>query len=578
MSMRTTSLLIFLGALLVILALLPPDPNAHRSQTVEPAPSPDAAGVLVLDLQDDSSPAEVSAFAARHGLELVLSSPDSADEGLYRARVDNLRVADAAVTADPLVEAAEPVLQMQAHGLSVPNDPLWGKQWNMRRVGASAGWDVGAGRGVRVAVVDTGVSHVEDLRGTDLAAGRSFVPGVDAWEDDVGHGTHVAGTIAQTTNNKTGVAGIAPRATILPVKVLAASGGGDQDWVAAGIDWAVDHGADVINLSLGGPPSEIITNAVDKAADAGVIVVASAGNMGVRQVGHPAAHERAIGVSATGPTDARAPYSNYGPGIELSAPGGDLRKTDGGILQNARDPRTGEVGYVAFQGTSMAAPHVTGAVAVLLGRGLSADLAVDTLYASAKDLGKAGWDEEYGYGRLDIEAAVEHQMGWRDALLSFLAALIAMVLGRLGRLVLRKIVRLAVMTAFVTGLLAILAWVGIPSAGLTMGPLFWPAMIDPDWVHFPLWLSALIPAFFVFILGPTKGWWVAASLAIAWGASLIWGAGTGGLDPWWFDGAADVGWLVINGLLCILGAMAVVGLHGMISARPRGAAQRAGRA
>ena len=571
MSMRTTSLLIFLCALLLLLAVVSPDSQPRRSEDAAPPPSPAEAGVLVLDLRDGTSATDVAAFAARHGLELTLSSAVSADEGLYRAWVPDLAAADRAVSADPLVEGAEPVLQMTADGLPLePNDPLWGKQWNLRAIGAPAGWQVGAGRGARVAVIDTGVTRVEDLQDTNIAVGRSFVPGIDSWEDDVGHGTHVAGTIAQSTNNRTGVAGIAPRATIIPVKVLGAAGGGDQDWVAAGIDWAVDQGADVINLSLGSAiTSEIITLAIDKAADAGVIVVASAGNSGVREVGHPASHERAIGVSATTAKGERAPYSNYGPGVELSAPGGDLRTPGGGILQNARDPRTGAVGYVELQGTSMAAPHVSGAAAILLGRGLSADAVVATLYASADDHGTVGWDEEFGYGQLDIEAALSHQVGWRDALLSFFAALIAMVLGRLAKLVIRKVVRLAAMTAFVTGLLAILAWIGVPSMGLTMGPLFWPAMIDPDWVHFPLWLSALVPAFFVFLLGPTKGWWIAASLSIAWGVSLIWGAGTGGLDPTWFSGAADTGWLVINGLLCILAAMAVVGLHGMISGRER---------
>ena len=189
---------------------------------------------------------------------------------------------------------------------------MYGRQWNLKAMGAPAAWKrTKQGDGIIVAVVDTGVTKVEDLQGTKVLEGSSFVPGVKKALDDQGHGTHVAGTIAQTTHNGKGVAGVAPKATILPIKVLSGSGSGASPWIASGIDQAVDDGAKVINLSLGGGYSLIIHNAVKKARKKGVIVVAAAGNSGRQGVGYPGGLKETIGVSALGPDGELAPYSSW---------------------------------------------------------------------------------------------------------------------------------------------------------------------------------------------------------------------------------------------------------------------------
>ncbi len=145
------------------------------------------------------------------------------------------------------------------------------------------------------------------------------MPGHPTAADDHGHGTHVAGTIAQATHNGVGAAGIAPNATILPYKVLSASGGGQSTWIAAAIDDAVDNGAQVINLSLGGGHSDIVVLAVEKARRAGVVVVAAAGNAGREGIGSPADAPAALAVTAVGPDDRIAPYSSWGKGVEIAA-------------------------------------------------------------------------------------------------------------------------------------------------------------------------------------------------------------------------------------------------------------------
>jgi serine protease len=325
-------------------------------------------GAIAVDLRDDLSESDIRAIEAEYGIRLEDNSPDLTADG----KVDLAHVAPeerarlmAALAADPRIEAAEPLMQFAAS--FVPNDPKYTEQWHMTRVGAERAWEYSCGRGVTVAVIDTGVACYDkgpfmkgsDLAGTRCVSGHNFVSkNTDAY-DDHGHGTHVAGTIAQTTNNGLGVAGLAYCANLMPIKVLSGRGSGTNTDVAEGIRFAADHGAQIMNLSLGSAfPSKVIENAVNYALKRGVMVVAAAGNSG-RSVGYPAAYKGVIAVSATDKNDNVAWFSSRGPQVVIGAPGvGITQQTvcDGGKNKC-------EV-FGVFNGTSMASPHVAGAAAM----------------------------------------------------------------------------------------------------------------------------------------------------------------------------------------------------------------------
>ncbi len=523
-----------------------------------------APGVLIIDLADGASTADIEAFEKRYGVDVDYVSPVSEDEALVRAKVADPAALIERLRGDPMVEAAEPSVQMKA--LGYPNDPMYPQQWSMRMVGAPIGWRVGGGRGVKVAVVDTGITRVEDLEGITFGTGRSFVPDVKTPADDNGHGTHVAGTIAQATHNGKGVTGVAPNATLMAYKVLSANGGGSSEGVAAAIDDAADAGADIINLSLGGPYSKVIEIAVQKATAQGVLVVAAAGNSGDRGVHCPGCLEDSIGVSAVGPDDKRAPYSTYGKGVEIAAPGGNKQIEGGGILQDTITPGVeGGHAYQSFQGTSMATPHVAGALAVLRGLGLSPQAARDTLFASAAEAGGKGWDEVYGYGRLDVEASVKRALSRRNGVRFGIAGLLALALVMLIGVRTSQGIAMVGTAAVAGGGLFFLAWLPVPIgflSELAMRDLVaWPAvLIGPDWAHFPLWASAAVPLASAFSLGLIHRLapWV-AGMCIGFGVSLLHAAPARTLDPWWLSGWLDAAWLGANGVVCLGAAVAIVG-------------------
>jgi subtilisin family serine protease len=224
-------------------------------------------------------------------------------------------------------------------------------------VDAPKAWASATGTGIKVAVIDTGVNpNHPDLAGQVLP-GRDMVNNDNDATDDHGHGTHVAGTVAAIANNLTGVAGVAPDAKIIPIKVLAANGSGSNENIAEGILEAAKLGAKVINMSLGGPDnSQTLEAAIASVQRQGVIVVAAAGNDNVNTPFYPAANDGVIGVGAVDKAHKRASFSNYGDYIDIAAPGVAIGSTG----------HTGN--YVKLSGTSMACPHVAGAVAVLLSK------------------------------------------------------------------------------------------------------------------------------------------------------------------------------------------------------------------
>jgi serine protease len=288
----------------------------------------------------------------------------------------------------------------------------------MDQIHVKQAWKMAQGEGVIVAVIDTGVARVPDLAQTEMVAGYNFINNkVDA-TDDHGHGTHVAGTIAQSTHNGIGVAGVAFKAKIMPIKVLSARGSGSVAGIAEGIRFAADHGAKVINMSLGGPiASSVLKNAVDYAHKKGVTVVCAAGNDGKGKVGYPAAYKNAIAVAATQFDETTTFYSNWGKEIAIAAPGGNTRvdqNGDGqpdGVLQNTVVPgNTSRNDYLWFMGTSMASPHVAGVAALVVSAGVKdPDQVEKILKETARQPKAAKKDNQnrYGAGIVDAGAAVK---------------------------------------------------------------------------------------------------------------------------------------------------------------------------
>jgi type VII secretion-associated serine protease mycosin len=290
----------------------------------------------------------------------------------------------------------------------VPNDTYYAAyQWNLPAIATERGWNLARGNDdVIVAVIDTGVqSDHPDLAGR-LTEGYNVInPGAPP-EDDVGHGTHVAGIIAATVNNAEGVAGMTWYTKIMPIKALDSSGTGSTYSVAEAVIWATDHGADVINLSLGNyAQAAFLHDAIKYARGRGVLIVAASGNDNTDQPGYPAAYPEVLAVAATDPDTGRAYFSNYGDYIDLAAPGTNIPSTYPGGR------------YAALSGTSMASPHVAALIALVrsVNPGLSPDEITQLLRETATDMGAPGPDPEYGYGVIDVRRALERAAGMTAA-------------------------------------------------------------------------------------------------------------------------------------------------------------------
>jgi len=365
---------------------------------------------IVVKFSQSVSPQQRDTIARQHGL---LKKKDSRKPGAFTVfKHANPRAVLNILKKYPGVISVEQ--NAYAYAFGVPNDPYYPYQWHMKRIGMETAWDLSTGAGVVVAVIDTGVKQsLQDLANTQFVAGWDFVNNDADPTDDEGHGSHVAGTIAQSTNNGVGVAGVAYNAAIMPIKVLNSRGSGSFDDIAEGIYYAVDHGADVINMSLGGASTlTILEDAVNYAWNNGVVVVCAAGNESTSAPSYPAAYTNSISVSATAGNDSLASYSNYGTTIDVCAPGGDSGDYNGDgyddmILQNTFT-RTSE-GYYFFAGTSMASPHVAGVAALVKAAnpGLTNAQIRDILETTTEDLGANGWDIYFGHGMVDAVAAIQ---------------------------------------------------------------------------------------------------------------------------------------------------------------------------
>jgi serine protease len=375
-------------------------PRAAHSQNSASA----ATGGVILRVKRGADTAALERLLKRLGGSVTRSNPSMSALVLRLPTGSTLATVAKSCRSSGLIEYTEPEYKMYACG--VPNDPSYSQQWGLQDTGygikAQSAWNMANGSGITVAVVDTGVrADCPDLAGTKILPGYNALNNSTNASDDNGHGTHVAGTVAQTTNNGYGCAGVAYAASILPVKVLGADGSGSNFAVAAGIRWAADHGARVINLSLGGGGGSTLQEAVRYAVSKGAVVCAAAGNGGGGSLSYPAAYPETISVGAITSSGQKASFSQYGTGLSVVAPGV-------GILQQTWSPSQGKFVFGSWNGTSMATPHVAGASALVLSRNpqLSPAQVKDILQRTARNLGAGGWDAQTGYGVIDAAAAV----------------------------------------------------------------------------------------------------------------------------------------------------------------------------
>jgi serine protease len=385
---------------------------------------------IVLDFREDVGVTQivdrVKTISEKYNVTPRLNSEFSFADNVYVVEGDRETLNGLKKSLGQYTEYIEPNYIYEANAIildggKVPNDPLYGKQWNLRSINVESAWQETKGDGVTVAVIDTGVTRVPDLQKTEFVSGYDFVNDRTQATDDNGHGTHVAGTIAQSTNNNYGVAGIAYEANIMPLKVLDSYGSGTVADIAEAIKFAADNGAGVINMSLGGGgESQLMKEAIDYAYNKGVVIIAAAGNSNQNSAGYPARYPRVIGVSALDASGEKAPYSNFGAGVDISAPGGSTAGGNeaGGILQNTIDAETGESIFAAFQGTSMASPHVAGVAALIKAMGVEEPEQIANILKQSSRAIEQDPLNHFGSGQLDATAAVQlaakGQLNFRD--------------------------------------------------------------------------------------------------------------------------------------------------------------------
>ncbi|MFJ7729594.1 S8 family serine peptidase [Neobacillus sp. NPDC097160] len=319
------------------------------------------------------------------------------NQKLYTLKVTNPQLSMAEIKKIPGVLYVE-----QDHSIKqeyIPKDPGFSKQWFHQTINTPSAWDQTKGSSsVTVAVIDGSVdtSH-PDLKDRivapyDMARHMSSLNYPDE------HGTHVAGIIAAGIDNGIGGAGVAPQVNIMPINVFIGDYGDTSDLIA-GIDYAINHHAQIINMSLGDYQySYLLDRAVQNAYRNGIIIVAAAGNEGVRNPSYPAAYDNVISVSSVSANNHFSDFSNYGSTIDIAAPGDNIYSTIPG----------GTFDYMS--GTSMASPVVAGVAALVLSQNpdLTAKQVVDSLLYSADDLGPAGRDDDYGYGLVNAKKAINY--------------------------------------------------------------------------------------------------------------------------------------------------------------------------
>ncbi|MDK8194099.1 S8 family peptidase [Paenibacillus sp. UMB7766-LJ446] len=292
-----------------------------------------------------------------------------------------------------LIEHAEPNYYLQSS--FTPNDPFFPYQYNLQKINAPAAWDISqSNRSVKIAIIDTGVQLNHPELAGKILPGYDYVDYDNIPEDGNGHGTHVAGIAASITNNGVGIAGAAPLASIVPLRVLDNNGQGTTGNVGNGLVYAANNGIQVVNLSLGGPTGEaFLQAAVQYAWDRGAVIIAAAGNDNTSYPIVPASYPNVIAVASTNPSDLKSNFSNYGSWVDMAAPGDTILST---YLGGS---------YAYLSGTSMAAPHVAGVAALLAAQGKTNAQIRDALCFASDPVSGSGiyWT----YGRLNAYQSLQ---------------------------------------------------------------------------------------------------------------------------------------------------------------------------
>jgi thermitase len=377
----------------VLLALIVSVSPALAQSTLQPGAH--VPGELLLMTDDEVEEEDVQDIFLVHGATLIRSMPQI---GVHHIAVPP-EASDAVATAlenHPRIKFVEK--NFLAESVLAPNDPGYANQWHLPRISAPGAWDISQGSSsVSIAVIDSGVDPAHPDLAAKLIPGYNFLGGNTDTHDVYGHGTAVAGTAAALTDDGIGVAALAWNNSIMPLVVLNSSNSATYADIASAINYAADHGAKVINLSLGGTSSSsTLQSAVDYAWSKGAVIVAAAGNNSSSANFYPASLVHVMAVAATDGNDNPASFSNFGSWIAVAAPGTTIYTTNNGG------------GYGTWQGTSFSTPQVSALAALIFSRNgtLSNQQVVDLIKNNADDLGAAGFDPYYGYGRINAYRAL----------------------------------------------------------------------------------------------------------------------------------------------------------------------------
>jgi thermitase len=390
---RTTISL--LAVIFLVFVALPINVIAATPPSTSPSFSDSSSDYILVKFKPGAGASETAEIHRQLGGKVKKTIPEI---GVQVVKVPKGQAKEKAKAYSSKAKVAYAEPDFVAEAMGDPDDPGFGYQWGLATVQAPQAWDVTTGSSsINIAILDTGV----DLDHPDLAdkivANVNFSTSATA-DDLYGHGTHVAGIAAASTDNGIGVAGLGYSANIMNVKVLADNGGGVYSSVASGIIWAADNGADIINMSLGGTAdSQALEDAVNYAWSKGVVVVVAAGNNGKSDPFYPASYTNCIAVAATDANDEKPLWSNYGDWVDVAAPGREIYSTLAGNC------------YGYMSGTSMASPHVAGLAALVFatvsdmnGDGKLNDEVRSRMEATCDNIGVSG----IGHGRINAARAV----------------------------------------------------------------------------------------------------------------------------------------------------------------------------